>query len=111
MPTILRRPTHMIIVTGMANNAINVNNESSDEEFSNLRINKKNISTSSGMTSINRTFSGNRRFISHRGGSSNGTSSRGNTSRGANKNGTGNREEHLNLMAETRFRASPRTPR
>jgi hypothetical protein len=96
MPAILRRPTHMIIVTGMPNNAIgHVNNESSDEEFSNLRVNRKNVSTSSV------------RFNSH----GTASSSRVNISRGASRNGVGNRDEHLNLMAETKFRASPRVPR
>lgn len=116
MPTILRRPTHMIIVTGMANNTLNVNNDSSDEEFANVRVSRKACSSGSGSgnTTVNKTsMSNSKRFSAHRGGSSNGgsISSKGNTARHVRNGAGGTRDERINLMAETKFRASPRTPR
>lgn len=113
MPTILRRPTHMIIVTGMPNNTINVKGESSDEDYTNLRINRKTCSSGSGsgLVTVGKTIS---RHHSARGGSSNGgasVSSRGNTGRHLRNGAGGTRDERANLMAETRFRANPRTPR
>lgn len=115
MPTILRRPTHMIIVTGMANNTLNVNNDSSDEEYANVRINRKGCSSmsGSGLTTVNKTVNSGKHH-SVRGASSNGgsmNSSRSNVGRHIRNGASGTRDERINLMAETRFRASPRTPR
>lgn len=102
MPTILRRPTHMILVTGMTANGINVPNSSDDDFLSPQRSSKRNSNGSeSNQCGPNRLSSGNRRF--------NGSSGSGINQ---SKNGLGGTDdEHRNLMAETKFRASPRTPR
>ncbi|XP_070505086.1 cholecystokinin receptor-like [Chironomus tepperi] len=101
MPTILRRPTHMILVTGMTPNGLNVPDSSHDDYLSPQKSSSRRSNGSdSNQCGVNRLNS-NRRF--------NGSSSIINPSN--SKNGLGTDEENRNLMAETRFRASPRTPR
>lgn len=101
MPTILRRPTHMILVTGMTPNGLNVPDSSHDDYLSPQKSSSRRSNGSdSNQCGVNRLNS-NRRF--------NGSSSIVNPSN--SKNGLGTDEENRNLMAETRFRASPRTPR
>lgn len=102
MPTILRRPTHMILVTGMT--GLNVPPESSNDDFlspqKSSRRSNGSDSNQSGMSRIN----SNRRF--------NGSSAAVTINPSSSKNGLGTEEEHRNLMAETKFRAGqPRTPR
>lgn len=106
MPTILRRPTHMILVTGMTPNGLNVPPDTSNDDFlspqrtsgGSRRFNGSD-SNQGGMSRI----SSNRRFNGSSGVTINPSSS---------KNGLGTEDEHRNLMAETKFRAGPpRTPR
>lgn len=105
MPTILRRPTHMILVTGMTPNGLNVAAETSNDDFlSPQRTSSRHFNGSEsnlgGMSRIN----SNRRFNGSSGGVTINPSS--------SKNGLGTEDEHRNLMAETKFRAGPpRTPR
>ena len=98
MPTILRRPTHMILVTGMTPNGLNVQDSSNDDFLSPQRNSKRNSNGSeSGVMRLN----SNRRF--------NGSSSGINPS--SNRNGLGGTEEESRNLMETRFRSGPRTPR
>lgn len=107
MPTILRRPTHMILVTGMTPNGLKVPAETSNDDFlspqrtTSGRHFNGSESNLGGMSRIN----SNRRF--------NGSSGGGVTiNPSSSKNGLGTEDEHRNLMAETKFRAGPpRTPR
>lgn len=103
MPTILRRPTHMILVTGMTANGLNNMPDmpdSSQDGYLSPQSKRSNGSESiQGGTT--RVSSSNRRY--------NGSSGVINMS--TSKNGLGTDEEQRNLMAETRFRAGPRTPR
>lgn len=105
MPTILRRPTHMILVTGMTPNGLNVQDSSlasHDDFLSPQRSSMRNSNGSeSNQCGVHRLNS-NRRF--------NGSSGSGINP--LNKSGLGGtEEENRNLMAETRFRSGPRTPR
>lgn len=108
MPTILRRPTHMILVTGMTNinmpPAMAADTTSQDDYLSPQRergsSRRSNGSESNQCASTNRLGS-NRKY--------NGSSGVINLS--TSKNGLGTDEENRNLMAETRFRSGPRTPR
>ncbi|KAG5676456.1 hypothetical protein PVAND_006290 [Polypedilum vanderplanki] len=102
MPTILRRPTHMILVTGMTANGLNMPDmpdTSQDGYLSPPQSRRSNGSENvqCGTTRLN----SNRRY--------NGSSGVINLSN--SRNGLGTDEEQRNLMAETRFRAGPRTPR
>lgn len=99
MPTILRRPTHMILVTGMTPNGLNMPDTSQDDYLSPQPSSKHSNGSESNQCGTNR-LSSNRRY--------NGSSLVNPTS---SKNGLGTDEENRNLMAETRFRAGPRTPR
>lgn len=101
MPTILRRPTHMILVTGMTANGLNVQDTSHDEYLSPQRSSKRNSNGSeSNQCGLGRLNS-NRRF--------NGSSGSGINPSCKN---AGTEEENRNLMAETRLmRSGPRTPR
>lgn len=101
MPTILRRPTHMILVTGMTPNGLNVPESSQDDYLSPQKSSKRSNGSDSNQCEVNRLSSSKRRY--------NGSSGIINPS--SSKNGLGTDEENRNLMAETRFRASPRTPR
>lgn len=105
MPTILRRPTHMILVTGMTPNGLNVQDSSlaSHDDFLSPQRNSMRNSNGgeSNQCGVHRLNS-NRRF--------NGSSGSGINP--LNKSGLGGtEEENRNLMAETRFRSGPRTPR
>jgi hypothetical protein len=110
MPTILRRPTHMILVTGMTANGLNVQ-ESSNEDFlspqkssnNNNNSNNNKQSTNGSESGINR-LSNNRRFMGEGGSGSN----RNQMNRTCGLIGT--EEEHRRLM-ETKFQTSSRTPR
>jgi len=110
MPTILRRSTHMILVTGMTPNGLNVPESSreSEEYLSPQRSSKRNGSNTgseSNQCGSNR-LSSNRRFTCG------GGSSAASVINPSSRNGLGGtEEEQRNLMAETRFRASPRMPR
>lgn len=103
MPTILRRPTHMILVTGMTPNGLNVPPDSSNDDFlSPQKSSRRSNGSDSNQGGVGRINS-NRRFNGSSGVSINPSSS---------KNGHGTEDEQRNLMAETRFRAGPpRTPR
>lgn len=97
MPTILRRPTHMILVTGMTPNGLNMPDSSHDEFLSPQRSN----GSDGNQCGVHR-LSSNRRFNGSSGSGVNPLS----------RNGLGTEEENRNLMAETRFaRSGPRTPR
>lgn len=104
MPTILRRPTHMILVTGMTPNGLNVPAESSNDDFlSPQRSSRRSNGSDSNQGGMSR-ISSNRRF--------NGSSGMVTVNPSSSKNGLGTEDEQRNLMAETRFRAGPpRTPR
>lgn len=102
MPTILRRPTHMILVTGMTPNGLNVQDSSLHDDF--LSPQRSSMRNSNGSESnqcgVHRPS--NRRFNGSSGSGINPLS----------KSGLGGtEEENRNLMAETRFRSGPRTPR
>ena len=102
MPTILRRQTHMILVTGMTPNGLNVQQESSHDEY--LSPQRSSMLNSNGSDNNNdHRRSSNRRY--------NGSSTSGMIP--LSKSGLGGTdEENRNLMAETRFRSGhPRTPR
>lgn len=103
MPTILRRSTHMILVTGMTPNGLNVQESSLHGEYlSPHRSSKRNSNVSeSNQCGVHR-LSSNRRF--------NGSSGSGLNPLN-NRSGLGTDEENRNLMAETRFRSGTRTPR
>jgi hypothetical protein len=103
MPTILRRPTHMILVTGMTPNGLNMPDTSNDDYLSPQKSSSRRSigGSDSNQCGTNRLSSSNRRF--------NGSSGVINPS--SSRNGLGTDEENRNLMAETRFRAAPRTPR
>jgi hypothetical protein len=104
MPTILRRPTHMILVTGMnfQPNELNHQTDSLHDEFlmSPQRSSMRNSNGSESNQCGNIRLSSNRRF-----------NSSGSGINPSSKNGLGTDEENRNLMAETRFRSGPRTPR
>lgn len=100
MPTILRRPTHMILVTGMTPNGL-VQESSQDDFLSPQRSSRNSVGSENNQCGVHRLNS-NRRF--------NGSSGSG-INPLTNKNGLGTEEENRNLMAETRFRSGPRTPR
>lgn len=101
MPTILRRPTHMILVTGMTPNGLVQETSSQDDFLSPQRSSRNSVGSESNQCGVHRLNS-NRRF--------NGSSGSG-INPLTNKNGLGTEEENRNLMAETRFRSGPRTPR
>jgi hypothetical protein len=86
----------MILVTGMTPNGLNVPDSSHDEFLSPQRSN----GSDGNQCGVHR-LSSNRRF--------NGSSGSG--AHPSNRNGLGTEEENRNLMAETRFRSGPRTPR
>ncbi|CRK93337.1 CLUMA_CG006878, isoform A [Clunio marinus] len=103
MPTILRRPTHMILVTGMTANGLNVQESSQSNFLSPQKSSNRNSKDSeSNQCALNR-LNCNRRFNGSSGSGINPSS----------KNGVGGTaEEHRTLIMETKFLGSgPKTPR
>jgi hypothetical protein len=92
----------MILVTGMTANGLNMPDlpDTSQDGYLSPQSRRSNGSESNQCTTT-RLGSSNRRY--------NGSSGVINLS--SSRNGLGTDEEQRNLMAETRFRAGPRTPR
>lgn len=109
MPTILRRPTHMILVTGMTPNGLNNVQEASNDDFlsplkSSAASNSKQNSAGS-ENGINRL--NNRRFNGANGGEGS-SSARIQMNRTCGLIGT---DDESRKLMETKFQVSPRIPK
>lgn len=110
MPTILRRPTHMILVTGMTPNGLNNVQEASNDDFlsplkSSAASNSKQNSAGS-ENGINRL--NNRRFNGANGGGEGSSTARIQMNRTCGLIGT---DDESRKLMETKFQVSPRIPK
>lgn len=115
MPTILRRPTHMILVTGMTPNGLNNVQETSNDDFlsplksSNSNSRQQSAGSENGINRLNnRRFNGASNDRNGGGGEGGSSSTRIQMNRTCGLTGT---DDESRKLMETKFQASPRIPK